>query len=132
MPEANPKGLFASLRQVTATALEIAQVRLELLGTELEFEKRRLFDGIVIAAAAMVFLGVGLLLLCGFVVLLFWEGYRLAAIAALCVLCLSMGVALLVQSRHRLKSPMGIFYASSTELQSDRANLQATDHRESH
>jgi uncharacterized membrane protein YqjE len=125
MSELNSGGLFASLRQVTATALEMVQVRLALVGTELEFEKRRLFDGLLIAAAAMVFLGVGLLLLCGFLLLLLWEGYRLAAMASLALLFLGLGVAFLVQSRRCLKSPMGIFHASTTELQNDRANLQA-------
>jgi uncharacterized membrane protein YqjE len=130
MREANSGGLFASLRQVAATALEMAQVRLELLGTEIEFEKQRLFDGILLAAAAMVFSGVGLLLFCSFIILLVAEGNRLAAMAWLALACFSLGVVLMVQSRKRLKSPMGIFSASAKELQTDRANVQAGGKRE--
>jgi uncharacterized membrane protein YqjE len=130
MSDANRGGLFASLRQLTATALEMVQVRLELLGTELEFEKRRLFDGLLIAAAAMVFFGVGLLLLSGFILLLFWDGYRLIALASLAVLFIGLGTVFLIQSRKQLKSPLGMFYASATELQNDRAHIQPSDRRE--
>ena len=47
-------GLLASLRQLLFTLLETAQVRLELLGTELEAEKRRVLDALVFAAVALV------------------------------------------------------------------------------
>ena len=67
-------GLFASVRRMLGTVLEIAQVRLELLGTEVEFEKRRLLDGLLWGALGLMVVGVGLVLACGFVILLFWEG----------------------------------------------------------
>ena len=73
MAERKSEGLFSSLRQLLGAALETAHIRLELLGTELEFEKRRIFDGLVLGAVALLFLGLGLVLLCGTVVLLFWE-----------------------------------------------------------
>jgi uncharacterized membrane protein YqjE len=117
-------GLFASLRKGAATALELVQVRLELLGTELELEKRKLFDGICLAAVAMIFLSVGLGSLCIFIVLLFWDGYRLAAMASVSALCLGLGMVLLQQSRTRLKSPSGIFNASTSELQKDQNSVQ--------
>ena len=72
-------GLLASLRRLLGTVLEMAQVKLEIFGNELELEKRRLADGLLWGAAALVMLSLGLVLLCGFVVLLFWDGYRLAA-----------------------------------------------------
>jgi uncharacterized membrane protein YqjE len=117
-------GLLASLRKVAATALELVQVRLELLGSELENEKRKLFDGICLAAVAMIFLSTGLGLLCVFIVLLFWDGYRLAAMASVSALCLGLGAVLLQQSRTRLKSPAGIFNASTDELHKDRHRVQ--------
>ena len=79
MAESKSGGLLGSLRQLLGTALETVHVRLELLGTELEFEKRRIFDGLVLGAVALVFLSLGLVLLCGTVILFFWEGYRLMA-----------------------------------------------------
>jgi uncharacterized membrane protein YqjE len=55
MNDANSKGLFNSVRQLFGTGLELLQVRLELLGTELEVEKRRLFDSVLLTIAAMIF-----------------------------------------------------------------------------
>lgn len=120
---ANESGLFASLRRLSATALAIAQVRLELLGTEVELEKRRLFDALLWGVVALLVFGVGLVLLCGFVILLFLDGYRLAAVGVMAVLFLAGGAMLVRIARQRLCSPTGIFEASLAELAADRANL---------
>jgi uncharacterized membrane protein YqjE len=117
-------GLFASLRRLLATTLEIAQVRLGLLGTEIELEKRRLFDGLLWAAVALLLLGIGLVLSCGFIILLFWDGYRLMATGGMTLLFLVGGVLLLREARQRLRNPAGMFSSSVSELQKDRAELQ--------
>ena len=46
------QGLFASLKRLLATLLEIAQVRLGLVLNELDQQKLRLFDALLIAAAS--------------------------------------------------------------------------------
>ena len=116
-------GLFASLRQLLATALEMAQVRLELLGSDLEQEKLRLFDGLLWAGLALMLLGVGMALLCGFIVLLFWDGYRVVALGLLTLLFLGGGLLLLRRAQQRLRSPGGMFGSSVAELARDRAGL---------
>ena len=123
-------GLFASLRRVLATLLEMAQVRLDLLGTEVELEKRRVFDGLLWGAVAILVLGVGIVLLCGFVILLFWEGYRLAAVGVMALLFLVGSVLLLREARQRLRNPTGMFNASIAEAQRDRAELQVSGQHE--
>jgi uncharacterized membrane protein YqjE len=129
MAEGKSDGLFSSLRQLLGTALETAHIRLELLGTELEFEKRRIFDGLVLAAVALLFLGLGLVLLCGTVVLLFWEGDRLMAAGWMTFSFLSLGLIFLGQARQRLKAPQGIFQKSVDELKRDQALTQdASNH----
>jgi uncharacterized membrane protein YqjE len=116
-------GLFASLRRLLATALEIAQVRLELLSNELELEKRRILEGLFWGAVALMILGVGLVLLCGFVILLFWDGYRLPAVGVMALLFLAGGVLLMRDVQKKLSSPGGVFKASAAELEQDRAGL---------
>ncbi|MEO8119622.1 MAG: phage holin family protein [Rhodoferax sp.] len=123
-------GLFNSLRGLLSTALEIVQVRLDLLGTEVEFEKRRLFDGVLWGAIGLLFLGVGIVLFCGFVILLFWDGYRLAAVGMLALLCLGGSIVLMREARRRLRNPSGIFSASMAELERDQAGLQASGQHE--
>lgn len=127
----NRGGLFVSLRRLLATVLEIAQVRLDLLATELELEKRRIFDGLLWAILALLIFGVGVVLLCGFIILLFSEGYRVAAVGVLSLLFLGAAALLVRQARHCLRSPKGMFDASLAELQQDRAGLQPSGPHES-
>ena len=122
-------GLFASLSRLMATVLQMAQVRLQLLGTEVELEKRRLFDGLLWGGIAIVVLGLGLVLLCGFVVLLFWDGYRLAAVGGMTLLFLLAGGLMLNHARMRLQNrsqSKGMFDESLAELKRDQADLQAS------
>jgi uncharacterized membrane protein YqjE len=118
-------GLFASTGRLLGTVLEMAQVRLELLGTEIETEKQRLFDSLLQAIIGLQLLSVGLLLICGFLTLLVSDSYRLAALGCMALLLLVAGLLLLQSARQRLRSPKGMFNASTTELQRDRADLQA-------
>ena len=120
MEHAKSSGLLASLRQLLGTLLEIAQSRRELISTELEAEKQRWFAALWLAALALVCIALGLVLLCGTVLLLFWEGYRLAACAGLAVVFLGGGALLLAQARQGLRQPGGVFQASVAELRRDR------------
>lgn len=123
-------GLFASVRRLLATALEMAQVRLDLLSTEVELEKRRLFDGLLWGAAGLLVVGLGLVLLCGFVILLFWEGYRLTTVGVMALLFLGAGVLSMRQARQRLRNPGGMFKASLSELERDQTGLRASGQHE--
>jgi uncharacterized membrane protein YqjE len=121
------RGLFASLRQLLGTAVETLQVRLALLSTELEQEKLRVFDGLVWAGMAVMLLGLGVLLLCGFIVVLFWDTYRLLALGVLSALFLGLGTWLLLTARRHLQSPGGLFNTSVEELGRDLAELANRD-----
>ena len=117
-------GLFDSLRRLAHTAVGIAEVRLELFGTELEEEKLRLAGGLLLGAVGFMLVTVALLLLTGFVVLLFWDGYRLPAIATMAVLFGLAGLWALRRSRARLRAPEGGPFALSLgELRRDRDGL---------
>ncbi|MDP3702706.1 MAG: phage holin family protein [Hylemonella sp.] len=120
-------GLLVSLRQLLGTAVATVQVRLALLGNELEEEKLRLFDSLLWAALALVLLALGSLLLAAFIVVLFWDSHRLQALGGLAVLLLGAGAGLLVRARARLRQPGGLFRASVNELDRDRVGLGASD-----
>lgn len=125
--EASPRaaGLLASLRGLLLTGLALAENRLALLSNELEEQKVRIVHGLVMAVAGLFVLGVGLVLFCGFVLLLFWEGYRLPALAVLTLGFLGAGAWLLVSASRRLRTEGGPFRASVEELRQDRASVQA-------
>jgi uncharacterized membrane protein YqjE len=120
-------GLFVSARRLLATLLELGQVRLELIATELELEKLRLFDALLLAVAAMLALAVGVVLLCFFIVALAGDAYRLHALALLALLFIGSSVWGLRAARARLRSPGTLFDATAAELARDRAALMPRD-----
>lgn len=116
--------LYSSLRRLLATMLDIGQVRLELLTTEFEREKLRIFDGLVWAAVALLFIGVGLLLVAALLVALAPENSRLLVLGLLAAVSLALGAWLVRQAKRRLSSPGGALAATRTELERDRSALR--------
>lgn len=99
------------------------QVRLALLGTEIEFEKRRIFDAVLLGGISLILMGVGLILLFAFIVLMCPEVYRLRALGLMALASLFAGAGLMFAARQRLNTPAGLFRASITELKKDQAGL---------
>lgn len=119
-------GLFHSLRVLLGTTLGMAQLRLELFGTELEAEKLRVLDALWRVGLGLLLLGVALVLAAVFVLLLFWESYRLAALGAMVLVFVGSGVGMLLWARAGLRAgPGGPFALSVGELQRDVQGLQA-------
>jgi uncharacterized membrane protein YqjE len=121
MSELPGAGFLGNVRQLLATLLETLQVRLELLGTELEQEKRRVFSALVLAAVAIVCLALGLFMVSVLVLLIFWDSYRLWAAGTLALLYGGGGAYFLVRAKQKLSAPSGLFEHSLAELQRDRA-----------
>lgn len=124
-------GLSGSLSRLLATALELARVRLALLGTEVELGAHRLFDGLLWGSLALMLLGVGIAMLSGLIVLLCWDSYRLVSLAALATAYLLAGSVLLRKARAQLVSVSGMFHLSLAELQRDGASLSSVNRDES-
>lgn len=119
-------GLQTRLQRLAATALQLVQVRVEILATDVELAALRLLDAIVLALAALLALAVGLGLLCGLILLIVQPEYRLHALAALALLFLAGGVFALHAARARLTQAGGLFQGTRAELASDVAAV-ATD-----
>lgn len=120
-------GLGESLRRLLGTLLALGQTRLELLSTELELEKQRIFDALLWAAVGLLFLAVGLLLLAALLLLLLQDAHRLPALAVMVLLAAGAGVWLIGAARRRLQGPAPMFAASAAELEHDRAAWQPRD-----
>jgi uncharacterized membrane protein YqjE len=116
-------GLFTSIAQLLATAVGIAQTRLELLSTELQEEIHRVAEIIVYAAIALLSAGVGLFLLALVVIFLFWDTHRIAASVAVtgAFFLIAVVAGLVLRAKVHAKPP--ILDATLAELKKDRANL---------
>jgi uncharacterized membrane protein YqjE len=116
-------GLFTSIAQLLATAVGIAQTRLELLSTELQEEIHRVAEIMVFAAIALLAAGVGLFLLALVVIFVFWDTHRMAASIGVtgAFFLIAVIAGLVLRAKVRAKPPL--LDATLAELKKDRANL---------
>ena len=121
-----PGGLFSQLQGSLGTVIDLFRVRLALLGTELEVEKHRVSFGLLWGVTALLSFTVAAVLFCGFVILLLWDGYRLAAVGVLAVFFFGIGLLMLQVARRKLGTESKLFELSLAELARDRAVLAPT------
>lgn len=116
-------GLFTSIAQLLATAVGIAQTRLELLSTELQEEIHRVAEIMVFAAIALLAAGVGLFLLALVVIFVFWDTHRMAASIGVtsAFFLIAVVAGLVLRAKVHAKPPL--LDATLAELKKDRANL---------
>jgi len=122
-PEQPSPGLLQSLRNLGATLVAMLQTRLELLATDLEEERTRVLQILFWGAAALFFIGMGVLILALLAVHLLWEERRVGAIIGLSAIffIIGLGLALGVRSRVRVRSRL--FASNVEELARDQEEL---------
>jgi uncharacterized membrane protein YqjE len=116
-------GLLGSIRNLAATLVALLQTRLQLLGNELQEEKLRFGRLLVMAAAAILFLVLGILLLTLLFIVLFWDTHRLLVIALFAGAYLAAGLVLLSAVRKAAAERSRLFEASLGELAKDYEQL---------
>lgn len=124
MPEGNP-GLMTSVRRLLSTLTSIVSTRLELLANELQEERQRLIRMLFLASFAFFCFAMTALLFTAFIVVLFWEDHRLAALSALCILFLASGIVATALLHGRSYAKSKPFSASLAELVRDRKHLES-------
>jgi len=118
MPEAS-SSLMGSVRQMLSTLTSIAATRLELLANELQEERLHLTQMLIFASCALFCFGIGILLLTAFIVVLFWDDHRLAALGMLSVLFFVLGALMAMLLRSKAQAKSRLFSASLAELAKD-------------
>ena len=125
-PGAGPApGVIAALRSLAANTVAIVHTRLELLANEVEEERLRTLQIVLLAVIALFCAAVGVLLITTWIVVALWEQYRLATLAALALAYLiAAGIAL-----RKLKAKTAVrpklFSTSLAELARDRDLLKS-------
>jgi uncharacterized membrane protein YqjE len=104
----------------------IFHTRLELFATELEEEKERLKQTLVLTLLLFFGLSLGVILLTIFVVALFWEQGWIYAMGALAALYLGIGAVAGLMLRRKILLRPGLFPATLSELAKDRDRLRAS------
>lgn len=120
-----PTRLSASLKGLTATVLELLQLRLELLSVEAQEEVLRVGGLLVYGAVAVAFLSLGLGFLSMLITVALWDSHRLLTLALFAGVFLGLGVVAAWLARDRVRSGTRLFSATVEELKQDREELRS-------
>lgn len=116
-------GLMGSLKRLASTLTSIVSTRLELLANELQEERLHLTQMLLFSLLALFCFGVAVLLLTVFILVLFWDDYRLAVLGVLCILFFVLGTLMAMFLRNKVQSKSKLFSVSLGELAKDREQL---------
>ena len=119
-------GMLHSLKAALAAMSAILHTRLELFATELEEERERLKQTLILTLLVFFGLSFGLILLTIFVAALFWDKGWIAAIGCLSAVYLGVGVVAALKLRNAFLTRPGLFPATLGELGKDRDQLRAS------
>ena len=108
-----------ALGRLGATLAAVLRTRLELAAIELEEESMRLLGYLLLSLLALFFVGVACVLLAFFVILMFWDSYRLQATLAMGALFAAIGVYLGAKVRASMASKPRLLAATIDELNKD-------------
>jgi uncharacterized membrane protein YqjE len=117
------KGLLESLTILAGTLVAIAHTRLDLLSADLEEERAHFFSLLVLTLAALLCLGIGVVLATILLVVAFWDTHRLFALGALAGFYLVIGLGVWAFALHKARTKPRLFAASLSELFKDRQQL---------
>ncbi len=120
-----PPRLFASLRQLLATVLGMAQTRLALAGVELEEEFQRLTGLLLGMLGVLVFGLAGVLMLTLAVVLAVDAGQRVMTLGIFALAYLALGGWFFWRIQDALATRPPFLQATLAEMAKDSAALQA-------
>jgi uncharacterized membrane protein YqjE len=112
-------GLLASAGRAGATLAAIVQTRLELAVVEVEEESQRFLRHLILSLFALFLVGIAVLMAALFVVLVFWDSYRLPAVAAMTLLFLGLGALLAGRVRAEMRAKPPLLASTLAELRRD-------------
>jgi uncharacterized membrane protein YqjE len=125
-PPRRPPSFLHSAKAYVGVWVEVLKVRLELFSTEWQEECLRLEQIFILAAATVLCLALGLLLVTLFIVAAFWEtDYRLAVLGGFALFYLAGGIAAGLVMRRVSRNKPKLFSATIEELAKDYRHLSS-------
>lgn len=120
------QGLFASLRRMLATLIELAHVRLDLVGVELQLEVERATNALLYGFTAVLCAVIALVMLAVTVLIAFWDTHRLLAACCITGLFAFGAASMFIHLRHRARTRPRLFESTVEEMKQDVAALRNT------
>jgi uncharacterized membrane protein YqjE len=113
-------GLFATFKRILATFRDILENRIELFLTELEEERIRLFDALLLALVGVVCALMALIVATFIVVVVFWDTHRILTLVLFALVYASLAAMVFWMLRSRLRR-WKTFSATMEQIKKDRA-----------
>ena len=123
--EDSSPGYVQSFKAALATLCAALHTRTELFVVELEEERERLKQTLVLTLLVVFGLSFGFILLTIFLVALFWDRGWIGAIGGLSFLYLGVGAIAALKLRNAILKRPGLFPTTLAELGKDRDRLKA-------
>ncbi len=119
-------GLLQSLKGYLGTWVDLFRTRLELFSTELQEERERLQEIVLLGAAALLCLSLGVLLVTFFVVVIFWNSdYRLLVLGGFALFYLALGTVTGLITRRKSRNKPKLLATTLGELAKDYEHLSS-------
>lgn len=122
----DPQGFLHSLKSALATLSSCLHTRVELAITEIEEERERLKQVLVLTLLLFFGLSLGIILLTIFVAAVFWNGGWIYALGCLALLYLGIGLTAGWMLRSKIVGRPRLLSATLSELGKDRDRLRAS------
>ena len=119
------KGLLESLSAFATTLVSVAYTRLELLSSDLEEDRARLFSLVLLYLIAAFCLVVGMVIAIVLIVFVLWQSHRLLALSLVAGFFLLTGLGIWSFAMHKTKTKPRVFSASLSELLKDQQELDS-------
>jgi uncharacterized membrane protein YqjE len=124
-PQPGATSFLDSLRRLCAALVATLHTRAELLAREFERERMRVTRLLIIGVGALFFLALGALTFTMFIIVLFWDSQRLAAIGFLTLIYLGIAAGLLIYAKGEAARAARPFAATVAELKKDREQFRS-------
>jgi uncharacterized membrane protein YqjE len=116
--------ILAAAGRIAATVVAMVGTRLELAAVEFQEDARRLLGYLAWTLLAVFLAAAAFMLVALFVIVLFWDDYRLQAIAGMAILFAVLAGLILMKVKSRLNNQASLFSATLAELRKDVAYIR--------
>ena len=125
--QVSPRSLRGASSRLAASLLGLARTHIELASVEFTEERDRIQRQLTLLLAAMGLLLFAVLFVAAWIVVYFWDTYRLTAIASIAFVFAATGAVLLLMRAQAARLAPTPFSATMAELERDRAALAGSD-----
>ena len=112
-------GLIDSVKALGVTFLALVRTRAELIAVELQEDRERIKEIFMLSLVSALFCALGLLLLAVFIVVYYWDSYRLLAIGGVTLLYSGLGLWALFELVKRLRNNPPLLATTLEEFDHD-------------